>query len=122
MERGLSLEYDKTLRHYHLHLSHWSYYFPLLLLTRCSHFLCRYCFLLQMRHCPMNHLTLKGQGSDLGLRSLVMGFQLHPERMGAIHKQSQLHIYQWGMTGFGLLNSHSLSHLYLSSGLGLVVN
>lgn len=75
-----------------------------------------------MLHCLMNHLTLKGQGSDLGLRSLVMGFQLHPERMEVIHMQSLLHIYQWGMTGFALLNFHSLSHLYLSSGLGLVVN
>lgn len=75
-----------------------------------------------MLHYLRNHLTLKGQGSDLGLRSLVMGFQLHPERMEVIHKQSQIHIYQWSMTGFALLNCHSLSHLYLSSGLGLVVN
>lgn len=122
MERGWSLEYDKTLHHYHLHLSHWSYYFPLLLLIQSSHFLCHYCFLPQMLHYPMNHLTLKGQGSDPGLRSLVTGFQLLPERMEVIHKQSQLHIYQWSMTGFALLNSHSLSHPYLSSGLGLVVN
>lgn len=75
-----------------------------------------------MLHYLMNHLTLIGQGSDLGLRILMMGFQLHLERMEVIHMQSQLHIYQWSMTGFALLNSHSLSHLYLSSDLGLVVN
>lgn len=122
MERGSSLEYDKTLHHYHLRLSHWSYYFLLLPPTRSSHSLCRYCFLPQMLHYLMNHLTLKGQGSGLGLRSLVMGSQLHPKRMEVIHKQSQLHIYQWSMTGFALLSSHSLFHLYLSSGLGLVAN
>lgn len=122
MERGWSLECDKILHRSHLHLSHWSYYFLLLLLTRSSHFLCRYCFLPQMLHCLMNHLTLKEQESDLGLHSLVMGFQLHPERMEGIHKQSQFHRYQWGMTGFAHLNSHSLSHPYLNSGLGLVVN
>lgn len=108
-----------TLHHCHL-LSHWSYYFQLHLLNQSSHFLHRCCFLLQMLHCPKNHLTLTGRGSDLGLRSLVMGFRLHPERMGVIHRQSPLHKYQWGMTGFALLNSHSLSHLCLSSGLGLV--
>lgn len=122
MERDLSPEYDKTLHCCHLHLSHWTYYSLLLLLTQSFHFLCRYCCLPQMLRCPMNHLTLKEQGSDLGLRSLVMGFQLHPERMEVIHKRSQLHIYQWGMIGFVLLNSHSLSHLYLSSGLELVGN
>lgn len=122
MERDWSLEYGKTLHHYHLHLSHWPCYFPLLLLTQSSHFLCHCCFLPQMLHYLMNHLTLKELGSDLVLRSLVMGFQLHPERMEVIHKQSQFHIYQWSMTGFALPNSHSLSHPYLSSDLGLVVN
>lgn len=122
MEKGLSLEYDKTLHHYHLRLSHWSYYFLLLLLNQSSHFRCHYCFLPQMLHYLMNHLILKGQGSDLGLHSQGMGFQLHPKRMEVIHKQSQLHIYQWSMTGFALLNFHSLSHQYPSSGLELVVN
>lgn len=120
MERGWSLEYDKILHHY-LHLSHCSCYF-LLLLIQSSHFPLHYCFLPQMLRYLMNHLTLKVQGSGLGLRSLVMGFQLHPKRMEVIHKQSQLHIYQWSMTGFALLNSHNLSHLYLSSNLGLVVS
>lgn len=122
MEKGWSLEYDMTLHHCQLHLFHWSCCFLLLLQTQSSHFLCHCYFLPQTFHYLMNHLTLKGQGSDLGLHSLVMGFQLHPERMEAIHKQSQLHIDQWSMTGFAHLNSHNLSHPYLSSGLGLVVN
>lgn len=86
------------------------------------HFLHHYCFLPQMLHYLKNHLTLKGQVSDLGLHNPAMGFQLHPERMEVTHKQSQLHIYQSSMTGFALLNCHSLSHLYLSSSLGLVVS
>lgn len=75
-----------------------------------------------MRHYLMNHLILEEQGSDLGLRSLVMGFQLHPVRMEVIRKQSQIHRYQWSMTGFAHLNSHNLSQQYQSSGLELVVN
>ncbi len=75
-----------------------------------------------MPHYLMNHLTLKEQESDLGLHSLVMGFQLRPEMREGIRKQSQLHKYQWSMTGFALLNSHSPSHQYLSSNLELVVN
>lgn len=122
MGRGWSPEYDKTRRHYLLHLSHWSYYFLLQLLTQSSHSLRRCCFLPQMLHYLMNHLILKGQVSGLGLHILVMGFQHHLERMEVIHKQSQLHIYQWSMTGFALPNSHSLSHQCPSSGLGLAVN
>lgn len=122
MGRGLSLEGDKTLQHCHLHLSHCSYYFPLLLPSQSSHLLCHCCLLLQMLRCLMNRLTLKGQGSDLGLRSLGMGSQLRPERMEEIHKRSQFHIYQWGKTGFALQDSHSLFRPYQSSGLGLVVN
>lgn len=75
-----------------------------------------------MLHCLTNHLTLEGQVSGLGLHSLAMGFQLHPERMEVIHKQSQFHIDQWNKTGFVLPDFHSLSLQYLSSSLELVVN
>lgn len=122
MGRGWSLEYDKTLHHSLLHLFHLSYHFLLLLLTQSSHSLRRCCFLPLTLHYLMNHLISAGQASDLELRNRVTGFLLHRERMGVIHKQSQLRIYQWSTTGFALLNSHSLFHQSPSSGLELVVN
>lgn len=75
-----------------------------------------------MRHFLMNHLTSEEQVSDQGPRSLVKGFQLRPGKREANRTQNQLHINQLSTIGFGPLNSHSLSHPYLSSGPGLGVN
>lgn len=75
-----------------------------------------------MHHFLMNHLTSEGQVSDLGPRSQARGFLPLPGRREVIHRQSQLRIDQWSMTGFDLLNSHSLSRLYQSSGPVLEVS
>lgn len=60
--------------------------------------------------------------SDPGPRSLERGFLPLPGMREVIHRQSQPRIDQWSMTGSDLLNSHSLSHLYQSSGPVLEVS
>lgn len=119
MGRGLNREYGKT-HHYLFRLCHLSYCFPPLL-NQNFHFLW-HCFLLLMLHFQMNHLTVKGLGSGLLLHNLAMGFQHRPEKMEEIHKRSLSHRCQLSMTGFVLLDFHSPSQQYLSSGLGLVGN
>lgn len=120
MVMGLNQEYGKTHCHCLFLLCHLSYC-SLLLLNQNYHFLC-HCFLLPMLHFPMSRLTVKEQGSGLLPHNLVMGFQPHPKRMEVTHKQSLSHRCLQSMTGFVLLDCHSPSQQYLSSGLGLVGN
>lgn len=75
-----------------------------------------------MHHFLMNHLTSEGQVSDPEPRSLVRGYLPLPGMKEVIHRQNQLRIDQWSMTGFDLLNCHSLSRLCQSSGPGLEVS
>lgn len=122
MGRGWSLEYDKNLPRFLLHLSHWSDCFQLLLLSQSSRSLRRCCFLPQTLRYLMNRLILTGQASGLGLRSPTTDSQLHQERKEVTHKRNQLHICRWSMTDCGRLNSHSLSPRCRSSGLGPAAN
>lgn len=122
MERGWSREYDRNLPRCLLHLSRWSYCFPLLLQIRSSRSLRRCCFLPQTLHYLRNHLTLEGQVSDLELRNQVMGCPLHLKRRAVIHKQNQLHTNQWNTNGSAHLNFRNLFQPYQSSSLGLVVS
>lgn len=122
MGRDWSLEYDRNLPRFLLHLSHWSCYFLLLHPIRSSHSLRRCCFLPQTLHYLMTRLTLTGQVSDLELHNQGMGSLLHPERRGVTHKQNQLHIDRWNTNGSAHLNFHNLFHLYQSSSLGLGVS